>query len=247
LRTARLFDETQATAERLRELDRLKNEFMASMSHELRTPLNSIIGFAEVLLMGISGDLPPDVHTDVQAIFDNGQHLLTIINDILDLAKIEAGSLMLNPGSVEISSLLQGIQANSASLLVGKPLDMRVQIEDDLPVLRADPERMHQIVSNLVSNAIKFTQEGTVTLRAFRKDDWLCIQVQDTGIGIAEGDMETIFEHFRQVDGSHARYAGGTGLGLAITRHLVELHGGTIEVHSQLGKGSTFNVCLPIT
>jgi PAS domain S-box-containing protein len=246
LRTAHLFDETQETAERLREVDRLKNEFMASMSHELRTPLNAIIGFAEVLLMGISGDLPAEAQVDVQAIFDNGRDLLRIINDVLDMAKVEAGSLILNLELVEITSLLHEVEVESIELLADKPIGMQVQIEPGLPTLEADPMRVKQIVSNLVSNAIKFTAEGLVVLRAFREDDWVCIQVQDNGIGIAEEDMATIFERFRQVDGSHARRAGGTGLGLPITRHLVELHGGTIVVQSQPGQGSNFSVRLPV-
>jgi PAS domain S-box-containing protein len=246
LRTARLFDETQETAERLREVDRLKNEFMASMSHELRTPLNAIIGFAEVLLMGISGDLPAEAQVDVQAIFDNGQDLLRIINDVLDMAKVEAGSLILNLEPVEIVLLLQEIEVESIELLADKPVGMQVQIEQGLPTLMADPVRVKQIVRNLVSNAVKFTAEGLIALRAFREDDWVCIQVQDSGIGIAKEDMATIFERFRQVDGSHARRAGGTGLGLPITRHLVELHGGTITVQSQPGEGSVFSVRLPV-
>jgi methyl-accepting chemotaxis protein len=247
LQNAAFVGEIQETTEKLRQVDRLKNEFMSSMSHELRTPLNSIIGFAEVMLMGISGALPSDVREDVQAIYDNGQNLLTIINDVLDLAKIEAGILTLNLEPIPVASLIEGVRTKNAGLLVGKPIEMLIQVQDDLPPLHADPIRINQILNNLVSNAVKFTKQGTVTLRAFREADWLCLQVQDTGVGISETDMDKVFERFQQVDGSHARRAAGTGLGLPITRQLVELHGGTIEMRSKLKKGSTFTVRLPIS
>jgi len=238
--------EIQQTTERLREVDRLKSEFLASMSHELRTPLNSIIGFAEVLLMGISGELPSDTLEDVQAIYDNGQHLLRIINDILDLAKIEAGTLALNPEPIQVTPLLEEIKTNNAGLLVNKPVEMVIKTETDLPEVQGDPLRLNQILNNLVSNAVKFTEKGTITLSAFRDDGWLCIEVQDTGIGIQDSDIDKIFERFRQADGSSARRAEGAGLGLAITRHLVHMHGGSVSVRSQVGQGSTFTVRLPL-
>jgi PAS domain S-box-containing protein len=261
LQNAAFFEELQRTTERLRQVDRSKSDFMSSMSHEIRTPLNSIIGFAEVLLMGISGDLPPDAQEDVQAIYDNGQSLLKIINDILDLSKIEAGALTLNPEPIVIADLLQDVLNNNAGLLVDKPLEMLLEIEDDLPTLEADLIRMQQILNNLVSNAVKFTEQGAITLRAFSerrlqspeqsgrgeaRGEWICLQVQDTGIGISEEDLERVFERFEQVDGSHQRRAKGTGLGMPITRQLVELHGGTIDVSSKLGEGSTFSVRLPV-
>jgi PAS domain S-box-containing protein len=254
LQNAAFVEEIQKTTQELRALDRLKSEFMASMSHELRTPLNSIIGFAEVMLMGISGDLSTEVREDVQAIYDNGQNLLNIINDILDLAKIEAGALVLDPKSVDVAALLRDVQVDNTALLANRDLEMLLQIEDDLPTLQVDARRIRQIMDNLVSNAIKFTERGVITLRAFseRREargevgaTWLCLEVQDTGIGISAGDMGKIFERFQQVDGSHARRAGGAGLGLHITRLLVELHGGVIKVTSQPGEGSTFSVCLP--
>ena len=245
---------TALQAARLRTGDQVKGEFLAHMSHELRTPLNSIMGFAEVLLMGISGELPFEAREDVQAIFDNGMHLLDIVNDVLDLSKIETGSLTLHREPIQIVALLEGVKANNAGLLVDKPVTMLVQATGDLPTLEADPVRLNQIMNNLVSNAVKFTQKGRITLRAFREDAshentgtvWICIAVQDTGIGIDEDDLEKIFERFQQVSDSDVQHAQGTGLGLSITRQLIELHGGTIEVQSQLGKGSTFTVRLPI-
>jgi PAS domain S-box-containing protein len=247
LQNAGLFEEVQQTAERLREVDRLKSEFLANMSHELRTPLNSILGYTEVMLMGINGDMDAETHEDVRAIYDNGQHLLRLINDILDLAKIEAGRMALNLENVDVAPLLEDIKTNSAGLLVNKPVEMILEVEDRLPSIKADRTRVNQVLTNLVSNAAKFTEQGQVTLRAFREgDEWICMEVEDTGIGIQDADLENIFEQFRQADGSFKRRAEGTGLGLAITRHLVTMHGGTISVHSQVGSGSTFTVRLPI-
>jgi PAS domain S-box-containing protein len=238
--------ELQQTAERLREVDRLKSEFLANMSHELRTPLNSILGYTEVMLLGLSGELDPETLEDAQAIYDNGQHLLRLINDILDLAKIEAGRMTLNLEAVEIASLLEEVRTSSAGLLVNKPVELSVKVQEDLPTIQADRVRLSQILNNLVSNAAKFTDAGSIVLRACRENGWVCLEVEDTGIGIKEADLETIFEQFRQADGSFKRRAEGTGLGLAITRHLVTMHGGTIEVRSQVGQGSTFTVRLPV-
>jgi two-component system sensor histidine kinase/response regulator len=197
--------------------------------------------------MGINGDMDAETHEDVRAIYDNGQHLLRLINDILDLAKIEAGRMALNLENVDVAPLLEDIKTNSAGLLVNKPVEMILEVEDRLPSIKADRTRVNQVLTNLVSNAAKFTEQGQVTLRAFREgDEWICMEVEDTGIGIQEADLENIFEQFRQADGSFKRRAEGTGLGLAITRHLVTMHGGTISVHSQAGSGSTFTVRLPI-
>jgi PAS domain S-box-containing protein len=248
LQNASYFEEVQRTAERLREVDRLKSEFLASMSHELRTPLNSIIGYTEIMLMGLDSDLDPEMLEDVQAIYDNGQHLLRIINDVLDLAKIEAGRLELNTEQVPVEVLIDAASSSVTGLLVNKekPVEFNVEIEDDLPTIQGDQVRLNQVINNLASNAVKFTDEGHITMRAFRDDGWICLEVEDTGIGIAEEDLTKIFERFQQVDGSNARKQEGTGLGLAITRHLVQMHGGTIKVKSKLGKGATFTVRLPV-
>jgi signal transduction histidine kinase/putative methionine-R-sulfoxide reductase with GAF domain/HAMP domain-containing protein len=250
LRTGQLFDETQQTAERLREVDRIKGEFLASMSHELRTPLNSILGYTEVMLLGLNGDLDPETQEDVQAIYDNGQHLLSLINDVLDVAKIEAGYLKLNIEELQIETLIETAQNNAAGLLTNKPgVEFVVEAEgiEAFPSIQGDQLRLTQILNNLLSNAIKFTDEGKVTLRAYRdQPDWICLEVEDSGIGIKQEDLDKIFDRFHQVDSSESRRAGGTGLGLPITRHLIELHGGTIEVRSQIGQGSTFTVRLPV-
>ncbi len=246
LQNASLYDETQKAAERLREVDKLKTEFLSNMSHELRTPLNSIIGYAELMLMNLSGQLDDQTMNDAQAIMDNGQHLLHMINDILDLAKIEAGRLTLNMDEFEVAPLLEELVTTNSGLLVNKPVELALEVEEDLPLLTADRVRLSQVVTNLISNAIKFTEQGKVTLRAFCQDEHICIQVQDTGVGMAEQDLDVIFDRFRQVDGSNARRAEGSGLGLSITNHLVRLHGGAIVVQSKLGEGSTFTVRLPL-
>ncbi len=248
LRTARLYDETQRTSERLKEVDRLKSEFLANMSHELRTPLNSILGYTEVMLMGIDGEMDPETQADVQAIYDNGQHLLHLISDILDLAKIEAGRLNLNFESVDIRPLIEEIITSTNGLLLKrqKSVEFKVEVAEDLPVVQVDRLRLNQILNNLLSNAVKFTEEGHITLRATGDGDQICLEIQDTGIGINPADQEKIFDQFRQADGSYKRRAEGTGLGLSITRHLVQMHGGTIIVSSQPGQGSTFTVHLPL-
>jgi PAS domain S-box-containing protein len=248
LRTARLYDETQRASERLKEVDRLKSEFLANMSHELRTPLNSILGYTEVMLMGIDGEMDPETQADVQAIYDNGQHLLHLISDILDLAKIEAGRLNLNFETVDVRPLIEEIVTSTNGLLLKqqKPVEFIVEVAEDLPVAHVDRLRLNQILNNLLSNAVKFTEEGHITLRAVGDDGHICFEVEDTGIGISSADREKIFDQFRQADGSYRRRAEGTGLGLSITRHLVQMHGGTIVVNSRPGQGSTFTVRLPL-
>ncbi len=246
LDNARLFAETQQVAERLREVDTLKSEFLANMSHELRTPLNSIIGYAELMLVDMTEELDEETLDDIRVIHQNGKHLLALINDILDLAKIEAGRLTLNMEDVYVDPLLEAVKTNTAGLLLNKPVEMVIDVQPGLPPIHGDPLRLNQVLNNLVSNAAKFTEQGSITLRALGSDGWVEIDVVDTGIGIAQEDLETIFERFRQADGSFKRRAEGTGLGLSITRHLVEMHGGTLSVQSEVGKGSTFTVRLPL-
>jgi signal transduction histidine kinase len=241
-------EELQRTTNRLREVDRLKSEFLANMSHELRTPLNSIIGYAEIMMMGIDGDMDAETLEDVRAIYENGQHLLAMINDILDLAKIEAGRLTLKfEDNVDLAQILEEAETSNASLFANKPVEFRLIIKDELPSIRADRLRLHQVFNNLISNAQKFTSEGYVEVRAYPQGShWICVTVEDTGIGIEQKDIPEIFERFQQVDGSSTRSVDGTGLGLAITRELTQMHGGRIEVESKVGEGSEFTVWLPI-
>ena len=232
--------------EQAREADRLKSEFLASMSHELRTPLNSIIGYSEVMLDGINGELNEDMEEDMRAIYGSGQHLLNIINDILDLAKIEAGKMVIDRQPVDLNNLINEITRAGQILVKDRPVELVVNQEAHLPHAHADSVRLRQIIWNIVSNAVKFTEEGNVTITTGIEDEALVfVEVADTGIGMAKSDLNVIFEQFRQVDGSSTRRAGGTGLGLNITRHLIHMHGGEISVDSELGVGTTFRFTLP--
>lgn len=246
VRNAQAFERERKTVERLKEVDRLKQEFLANMSHELRTPLNSIIGYSEVLLDGVDGDLTEDAVEDVEAIYTSGKHLLSIINEILDLAKIDAGQMQLNRQEKDVVEILQHIVLSSQVLVKNKPVD--IILEEASPIERSyvDTVRLNQILLNLVGNAIKFTDEGRITVRyGMLDEDYIRIEVVDTGMGMTPEQLSLIFERFRQVDGSSTRRAGGTGLGLTITRQLVEMHGGEIGVTSEVDQGSAFYFTLP--
>jgi len=244
---AELYQEQLQNADRLRELDRLKSEFLANMSHELRTPLNSIIGYSELLIDEVGPSMDEMSFEDLKAVHSSGQHLLAIINDILDLAKIEAGRLELNRTKVNLSSVAEPLAESARVLLKEKPdVELLLDIPVGLPQIEADTIRLRQILWNLLSNATKFTEHGYVRLSAVVDGDELCIAVEDTGPGIEPRFHSIIFDQFRQADGSATRKAGGTGLGLAITRQLVMLHGGRIWVDSTMGEGSTFSFTLPL-
>ncbi len=233
-------------AHQVGDIDRLTSEFLATISHELRTPLNSVIGYAELILSGVDGPLDEEMRKDVQAIYENGHQLLRMVNDLLDLAKIEAGRLELELVRLAPADLLTEAAEAQQSAIEGKGLSLSLDPAPDLPPIWGDPVRLRQVLDSLISNAIKFTEEGGIRLGARQEGDWLAITVADTGIGISEADRETIFERFRQLDGSFTRRAEGTGLGLAISRHLVRMHGGRITVESQPGEGSRFTIQLPI-
>ncbi len=248
LRNARAFEQEHATVQRLRDLDRLKQQFLANMSHELRTPLNSIIGYSEVLLDGVDGDLTDDASEDVRAIHESGKHLLAIINDILDLAKIEAGQMRLECKPVTLDDFLAEVLRGNQILVKDKAVTLNLIREHAQPVeVYADPIRLRQIMNNLVGNAVKFTEEGSVNIHfGMHPDNMAWVAIADTGIGIKADDLPVIFEQFRQVDGSSTRRAGGTGLGLTITRHFVRMHGGDIEAQSEYGVGTTMRFTLPL-
>jgi signal transduction histidine kinase/CheY-like chemotaxis protein len=246
IQNARAFAEQQRTAERLKEIDKLKTQFLANMSHELRTPLNSIIGFSRVILKGIDGPLTELQKTDLTSIHNSGQHLLSLINNILDLSKIEAGKMELNFEEVDLGPILKSVVSTAVALVKDKPVALHQEIPDDLPIVWADPTRMRQIILNLVSNACKFTDEGAITIRAQADHEKITISVADTGIGVPEDKLGSIFEEFTQVDASTTRKVGGTGLGLPISRHFVEMHQGQIWVDSKPGRGSTFQFFIPI-
>jgi GAF domain-containing protein len=259
---ARLFEEVEAArvelqqrAEalqeanvRLQELDRLKSQFLANMSHELRTPLNSVIGFSEVLVDGLMGELSAGQKECAENILGSGEHLLALINDILDLSKIEAGHVTLEPTSFDVTEWIREVQGTVKPLFDKKAQVLEMRMGDNLPSLTADPFRIKQVLLNLLSNANKFTpEEGRVTLACHMADpNTMLFAVSDTGIGIKPEDQEIIFEEFRQA-GDFSEKVKGTGLGLTISRKLIEMHGGRIWVESEPGHGATFSFLLPVT
>lgn len=234
---------------RLRELDRLKSNFLANISHELRTPLNSIIGFAELMVDGLAGGLNDQQQEFMEDIHSSGKHLLALINDILDLSKIEAGRLDVHPQPVDIEKLVEETVSSIIHQFERKNQILHIEVQKDLPEVNADRIRIKQVLLNLLSNANKFTLEGgEVRLQAAMLDrSALMVSVVDTGIGIAEEDYESVFEEFQQVDSSATREAQGTGLGIPISRKIVEMHGGRMWMESELGEGTTFTFILPFT
>ena len=231
---------------KLRKADRMKSEFLANMSHELRTPLNAIIGFAEILRDGLCGELNEDQKSAVIDIYESGKHLLQMINDILDLSKVESGKMELQLEEFSLRDALDEIQSIIRDMVNKKGLAMQVFISDNVTNIYADQVKFKQIMYNLLSNAIKFTIEGSITVVADCDDEKFIISVQDTGIGIEPKNFEVIFDEFKQLDSSQSRQYEGTGLGLALTKRLVELHGGKIWVESEgLGRGSKFSFTIP--
>lgn len=266
----------EETNRELARASRHKSEFLANMSHELRTPLNAILGFTELIIDGVYGEVPDELRESIQDIHINGRHLLRLINDVLDLSKIEAGQMRLNLSEYSVQSLIDSVISATRSLAAEKQLELTGQVESDLPVVWGDSKRMTQVLMNLVGNAIKFTPGGgcvTVTARRVASgkrevsstdpppsvqdtqhatlntsppDEFVEIAVADTGIGIPAEELNNIFSEFRQVDSSITREYGGSGLGLSIAKRLVEMHKGSIWAKSQLGKGSTFHVRIPL-
>lgn len=248
---ARSYDMAQKAIEEMKQLDIIKSQFLANMSHELRTPLNSIIGFSRVILKGIDGPITEQQQQDLSAIYNSGQHLLGLINNILDLAKIEAGKMELTFEELNVADAISSVVSTAAGLVRDRPIKLIQEIESGLPTVRADPMRLRQILLNLISNAAKFTEEGSITIRASLHTPStgvpeMMISVTDTGPGISLEDQKKLFQAFSQVDSSATRKTGGTGLGLSICKQLVEIHGGKINVHSTPGKGSTFYFTIPL-
>lgn len=228
---------------------RLKDEFLATMSHELRTPLTAIIGLAEVLRDQVYGPLNPKQEKSICTIEESGQNLLDQLNDLIDLSKIESGNLELQCGRVSIRSLLESGLASIQRQAQKQDITLSNHVSDDLAEITGDELRLRQVFLNLLSNAIKFTpQGGEISVSAqIRDDETVQIHVTDTGIGIAIADIPRVFEPFVQLDSSLARHYAGTGLGLTLVQRLVELHGGTVQVESEVGRGSQFTVVLPIS
>ncbi len=245
IENAQQYAEQVQTADKLREVDLLKSEFLASMSHELRTPLNSIIGFADVLLEGLDGELNERMEEDVRLIRNSGDHLRSLIGDILDMSKIESGRMELRYEEIDLPEMANDIMALAMPLAQEKKLLLHLDLDKDVQAITADRTRLRQVLWNIMGNAIKFTEEGSVTLTMQNKTDHLLVAIRDTGIGIKEEHVPIVFEQFRQVDGSLNRAVGGTGLGMPITKKLVELHGGEIWIESVYGQGSTFFFTIP--
>ncbi len=249
----RLVDEQQQASaelrrlnERLQQVSRAKSEFLANMSHELRTPMNAILGFTEMLLDGLYGAVSPELEEPLRDIQTNGRHLLRLINDVLDLSKIEAGRMELALGEYAPGEIIDAVRASLRSLAADKGLEFVVRAPRELPIAVADSKRITQCLMNLAGNALKFTREGRVEIAVEMGAEGLVYSVTDTGIGIPKEELENVFAEFRQVDATITREFGGTGLGLSITKRFVEMHGGRIWVDSELGRGSTFSFSIPV-
>ncbi len=248
LRNIQYNEELAKKNDELTHLDQLKSDFMATMSHELRTPLTSVIGYSDMLLSGVTGELNERQINFIDSILKNGESLLNLINDVLDLTKIEAGRLELNLEAVDLRSALLSVLPVVKPRAGEKRIKVSTYLPTDVPPIHADPAKFNQVLLNLLTNAIKYTHEnGNVSVEARTHDGFVEIWVTDTGIGIGQEDIDRIFQRFTQVDSSASRSQGGTGLGLAITKELVELHGGQIRVQSKLGKGSSFIFTVPIS
>jgi signal transduction histidine kinase len=240
---------TRELEERSHELEiasKHKSQFLANMSHELRTPMNAILGYTELIIDEIYGAVPEPIREVLERVQQSGQHLLGLINAVLDLSRIEAGRLILSISDYTMLEVAQTVFTSVESLAAEKQLTLNMSVPPDLPPGRGDEQRITQVLLNLVGNAIKFTAAGEVGIGVTAADGTFTIAVSDTGFGIAEDDQQKIFDEFQQADNSSTRQQGGTGLGLAISKRIIEMHGGRLWVESSLGKGSTFWFTLPI-
>ena len=246
LENARAYAVVREAAKRLRELDRSKRRFLANMSHELRTPLTNILGFSQLMLKGIDGPLTDNQRRDLEIVHHNGQHLLGLINDLLDVSHIEAGLMELEFREVDLADLIHSVMATASALVRDKGIDLRQEIAPDVPKVTADATRIRQVLLRLLANAAKFTEQGTITVRCWSIDGQVLLSVTDTGVGIPPEDHKRIFERFEQGGLESGRRPNGAGLGLALSKEFVEMHGGRIWVDSEVGKGSTFTLALPL-
>jgi signal transduction histidine kinase/HAMP domain-containing protein len=246
IQNARLFSEIEEKGKQLAVASQHKSQFLANMSHELRTPLNAILGYTELILDGIYGEAPQKAQDVLKRVESNGRHLLGLINDVLDLSKIEAGQLTLTLTDYSMKDVLYNVFSAVEPLANDKKLGFKVEAQPDMPKGYGDERRLTQVVLNLVGNAIKFSDTGAVIIKATSTNGSFTVAVQDNGPGISKADQGKIFEEFQQADNSATKKKGGTGLGLSISRRIVELHGGKLWVESELGKGSVFSFTLPI-
>jgi CheY-like chemotaxis protein len=238
--------ELEAKSRQIEEVDRLKNAFIANMSHEIRTPLNSVLALTQLLREGVAGPLTVDQRKYLQVIERNGRGLLHLINDVLDLSRIESGHLEMDTEDLDLAPHVESVVEALAPLAAAKNIDLAVNIPPELPPARGDPDRFRQILTNLIGNAIKFTDDGgQVMVGAEAHVDTIAVVVTDTGVGIPDPYREKIFQEFYQVDQTLVRRQGGTGLGLAIARRLARMMGGDISVESVVSRGSRFSIKLP--
>jgi signal transduction histidine kinase len=245
IQNAHLFSEIEEKGRQLAQASQHKSQFLANMSHELRTPLNAILGYTELMLDNIYGELPEKARMTLERVQTNGKHLLGLINDVLDLSKIEAGQVDLSLDDYSMKDVVYNVFTVVESLANNKSIGLKVSLAPELPRSRGDERRLTQVLLNLVGNAIKFTDRGEVEIKASSANGSVTVAVRDTGPGIAAGDQAKIFEEFQQADSSTTKEKGGTGLGLAIARRIVEMHGGRLWVESKIGEGSTFSFTVP--
>jgi signal transduction histidine kinase len=246
IENVRLFDEIQDKSRQLEEASQHKSQFLANMSHELRTPLNAILGYTELMADGAYGEPSDKMLGILKRLEANGNHLLGLINDVLDLSKIEAGQLVLELSDYCIQDIAQTVRSTLEPLAADKKLAFKVEMAPELPPGHGDGRRLTQVLINLVGNAIKFTDTGEVAIKAEANNGSFHVSVRDTGPGISAADQAKLFQEFQQADNAITRKKGGTGLGLAISKRIIEMHGGKIWVESQPGQGSTFAFSLPV-
>ena len=246
IENVRLFDEIQDKSRQLEEVSQHKSQFLANMSHELRTPLNAILGYTELMADGAYGEPSEKMMGVLKRLESNGRHLLGLINDVLDLSKIEAGQLVLELSDYSVQDIAQTVRSTLEPLAADKKLAFKVEVAPDLPPGRGDGRRLTQVLINLVGNAIKFTDAGEVAIQAEANNGSFYVSVRDTGPGISPADQAKLFQEFQQADNAITKKKGGTGLGLAISKRIIEMHGGKIWVESQPGQGSTFAFTLPV-
>jgi len=246
IENVRLFDEIQDKSRQLEEASKHKSQFLANMSHELRTPLNAILGYTELMADGAYGEPSEKMNAVLKRLESNGRHLLGLINDVLDLSKIEAGQIVLELSEYTVQDIAQTVRSTLEPLAADKKLAFKVEMTSELPPGRGDGRRLTQVLINLVGNAIKFTDAGEIAIKAEANNGSFHVSVRDTGPGISAADQAKLFQEFQQADNSITRKKGGTGLGLAISKRIIEMHGSRVWIDSTVGQGSTFSFVVPV-